>query len=238
MYRTGYKIPSPALLAFITLLILGCFGVWYVIGEGYHPNAMRGRLGPSLLWLFALVAFINLAWANIPSKSATERFKKERIAWSVLVAVVALPLLTQYISTGYRVHYFIGDQEYSIPWKYDPGNGKSEPGGTHFVIHVSYPDLIGYYADGDMYRQSGFVVSRAVREARTPDEKYSVNLDACGGEACTLDLAKNTGFFVEGEFLYSISNQGTFSPLRLEDPQKLAGLKAALVNLFNSFKVT
>jgi hypothetical protein len=233
------KVVSAILLGLATLVLLGCFLLWFSVGTDYHANAMRGQLGPSLLWLFALLAILNLAWAiRLAFRTPIDRDKKHvLIGWAVLAIVAATPILTQDISTGYHVRFFIADQEYSIPWQYNPINGKSEPGGTYFVIHVSHPDLIGQYSAGDKYGDSQLTVSRNVRDSRNRSESF-VDLDSCTGAACTLGGMKNNAFFTDGEFLYFVHHQGVRTRrLSFESQEELAALKASLVSLFDSFKV-
>ena len=61
-----------------------------------------------------------------------------------LVLAAALPLLPK-VESGYEQSYWLGDLEYRIPWAYGPYNGRSQPGGSYFLIRVIGPNLKPIY---------------------------------------------------------------------------------------------
>ena len=122
---------------------LWCVAIFVLssVREFYFPMAANGDLfHPLRTWAFLLPVLIILIAIG---SFVLRRPLSKRFYWvSLFVIVVAalLPLLPN-VDNGYKQAYWIGDDMYSIPWRYAPYNGKDAPGGKSFVIQLKPTSL-------------------------------------------------------------------------------------------------
>ena len=114
-----------------------------VINGTYHPLAVKGDLLiPVAAAVPVLTAIaITCLWARRQRLGPTPY----AAALAALAVGAVLPFTGLRIDSGYRETFYLGDTRYEVPWQYDPATGTRAPGGTHFSIRATLPDLIPRY---------------------------------------------------------------------------------------------
>ena len=128
------------------------------------------------------------------------------------------------------VTYYLGNEAYKIPTKFNPINGSNKPGGTRIVIHVSYPSLKGQYEDPE-YAKHQLTLSK------TTDTPSSPSLDEqCNDMSfCGIGDAGNVSFKKDG-FTYNVHYQG--GTITFAAKEELKKFEDSIIDLFNSFTQT
>ncbi|QQA42315.1 hypothetical protein [Pelagovum pacificum] len=188
-----YYEPSPWVAAAIVSALLSAlwFGfrvIMNAVTYFYAPNFCMATVGCRYSYVFAALAIISplVAFAFIS--------RREKVA----IVLVLSPILiacaqfgARYVQFDYHQSYWIGDQQYEIPWRYDPRDGEQAPGGTGFVIKSSVHGLTpgGDTRDGEDLR---FEITASTLEDRPPEcDRSSDSYISCK--------------FIDGGYSYRVS---------------------------------
>lgn len=216
----------------LSIVWLGYVWLGLSVGAFYHPNAHAGNYGLHFWWVFALLVLVNLIVSTFLVK---KRDNKKRIAVGSLAVFILLTTSQFFLSSVERNHnitYFIGEQEYSIPWTYNPINGSEEIGGDYFVVKVSYPAFRPQYED-ESYFDSGVTLSKAVSGSRNFAGRELVSECEIGIDNFCQPFG--TGYFVDGDFTYTFHRQGSQGG-SFTSVDEIETFKQNAVDLFASFE--
>ncbi|MEM9783148.1 MAG: hypothetical protein AAF899_11795 [Pseudomonadota bacterium] len=132
IYSSIFWLSSP-----ISILWCGYAFIGLGIREFYHPMAASGDLLHPLRQWSMLVPLVTVAVIFVCWLLRRPLSVGVYVAGTCCIVDSALLPLLPRVDSGYKQVYWIGDQQYQIPWQYGPFNGQDEPGGSHFLVRVS-----------------------------------------------------------------------------------------------------
>lgn len=165
-------------------------------GDLFHPLRTWAFLLPVLIILIAIGSFV------------LRRPLSKRFYWvSLFVIVVAalLPLLPN-VDNGYKQAYWIGDDMYSIPWRYAPYNGKDAPGGKSFVIQLKPTSLKPLHSSDE----GGTITVIVSSDTSVFDAQPN------GDAFCVLEDPSSPCFWTKGDRSFRVSGDTEHIPIDAE----------------------
>jgi hypothetical protein len=233
------RLATSSSVVILTIATFWMLGFWFLhaaVGGFYHPNTFMGAYGSKYVWIFAFAISLNwLFTIYIAIRGSLEtKLKKLGVSAFVFLLLVAGFFLALLIPTNHRVEYYIGQQKYSVPWQYNPHNGRSVPYGKSISIHVSYPDFSGEFST-ENFRKSGLtLVKKIYDDDSMKGIGNGISLDTCAEEACGGLGIVPFLYFVEDGFMYTFYYHG--DSVRFRDKVELGKFKKSVTGLFASFK--
>ncbi|WP_160116720.1 hypothetical protein [Pseudovibrio ascidiaceicola] len=139
----------------------------------------------------------------------------------LVLALVALSPFLPRIETDFQQIYWIGQARYEIPWQYAPSKGSIRPGGGHFEVRVSIPDMTPQYES----KQKTLAIGKA--------SYFQTSYNLPGpAELCKPFFGKLHCQWLRGDVVYSATGHKDLFP------DDLGSLMTSAKELLDSFQVS